>query len=96
MREKNQYSDKTNSGCYQPALHFKDRHSAHIPVSGMKTSAAITINAIPPNGILASSACCHEDRLLSREDSEMFFDLVFHAGVDEQSMKDLVTFIRAL
>jgi hypothetical protein len=96
MRKQNQHSGITNSGSYQPALNFTERYSAHIPVSGMKASVAITVKAIPQNGIQASSACCNEDRLLSHEDSELFFDLVFHAGVDEQSMKDLMSFIRAL
>ena len=96
MREQNQYSEKTNSGSYQPPLCLTERFSVHIPVSGMKTAAAITVKAIPQNGIQTSAVCCNEDRLLSHEDSEMFFDLVFHAGVSEQSMQDLVTFIRAL
>jgi len=54
------------------------------------------IKTPPLHGLKVTHSYMHEDKLLSLEDSAEFFDLVFKAGLNDQKMKDLVVFIKAL
>jgi hypothetical protein len=44
----------------------------------------------------ASMSYRYDEGALSLDESLMFFDLVFKAGMNDQKMKDLLTFVRAL
>jgi cytochrome c peroxidase len=65
-------------------------------INGMMASADGPIKTFPLRGIKDSPPYLHDGRLLTLEDTVEFFNLILHAGLNEQEKKDIVAFMRVL
>ena len=105
LRDQLLHVEMAPCGGYQPAPYFSGDHT-HAGKNDRRYKPRLTGGAkapdegppipVPLHGLQAAPSCRHEDRVLTLEDSAEFFDLVFQAGTNEQTMKALVSFIRTL
>jgi cytochrome c peroxidase len=87
----------TCAPCHPPAQHFTDQNMHDLQVErfyGGRPEGPI--KTFPLRGIKDSPPYLHDGRLLTLEDTVIFFDIVLETGLTERERADLVAYLRAL
>lgn len=105
MRGQELFFGKAGCGSCHPAPYYTDNLMHNLKserfytprlINGRMASADGPIKTFPLRGIKDSPPYLHDDRLLTLEDTVVFFNLILGSSLSEQERKDLVTFIRQL
>lgn len=105
MRGQELFFGKAGCGSCHPAPYYTDNLMHNLKserfytprlINGRMASADGPIKTFPLRGIKDSPPYLHDDRLLTLEDTVVFFNLILGGSLSEQERKDLVTFIRQL
>lgn len=105
MRGQQLFFGKANCGSCHPAPYYTDNLMHNMKterfykprmINGRMASVDGPIKTFPLRGIKDSPPYLHDDRLLTLEDTVVFFNLITELKLNDQEKKDLVAFMRAL
>ena len=85
------------AGCHPPVTHFTDNSMHDLKVERFYNGRPEgPIKTFPLRGIKDSPPYFHDGRLLTLEDSVVFFDVILGTKLSADEKKDLVAYLRAL